>query len=105
MPCLLCRSDNRAEFPAELNIHFPRVKNLDKPSVWAFPKMLISLDCGFTQFTISKAELSAWSTVLLLGKPPGRQETLTRARDENLRFGSYSVAKSSALIVFATNDW
>ena len=52
MICLVCRSSNQRTFPSELNIHFPGFEGLDRPTVWAFPKLLVCLDCGFTQFTL-----------------------------------------------------
>lgn len=30
---------------------------LDKPTVWAFPKLLVCLDCGFTEFQVEESEL------------------------------------------------
>jgi hypothetical protein len=45
------------EFPAEINIHFRGLKNLDKPSVFVFPKLLVCLGCGFTQFILPESEL------------------------------------------------
>ncbi len=58
MSCLTCTSGNQAEFPAEINIHFPSLKNLDKPSVFVFPKLLVCLDCGSSRFTILETELA-----------------------------------------------
>jgi hypothetical protein len=58
MPCILCASNHQAEFAAEMNIHFPGLKNLDKPSVWTFPKLLVCLDCGYSRFTIPETELA-----------------------------------------------
>src|SRR5271170_974590 len=46
MNCALCRSSNLREFGTEILIHFCGLKNLDKPPVWAFPKLLVCLDCG-----------------------------------------------------------
>jgi hypothetical protein len=57
MPCMLCASNHQAEFVAEMNIHFAGLKNLDKPSVWTFPKLMVCLDCGYSQFTIPETEL------------------------------------------------
>jgi hypothetical protein len=59
MPCSSCLSSNQAEFPAEINIHFPGCKNFTKPTVWLFPKVLVCLDCGASRFTIPESEL-AW---------------------------------------------
>jgi len=47
----------KGEFPAEINIHFPGMENLAKPPVFVFPTLLICLDCGFTEFSISETEL------------------------------------------------
>jgi hypothetical protein len=57
MACKSCRSEKQREFGAEICIHFPGLKNLDKPAVLVFPKLLVCLDCGFTQFTVPEAEL------------------------------------------------
>ena len=46
MLCTLCASSNLREFPAEVNIHFPGLKNADKPGVFVFPKLLVCLHCG-----------------------------------------------------------
>ena len=58
MPCLSCLSSNQAEFPAEVNIHFRGLKNLNKPGVLAFPVILVCLDCGASRFTLSESELA-----------------------------------------------
>jgi hypothetical protein len=57
MACRLCASENQAEFGAEINIHFPGLKGMDKPAVWTFPKLTICLDCGYADFTIAENEL------------------------------------------------
>jgi hypothetical protein len=38
-------------------VHFPGLKNIDKPVVRVFPEVLICLDCGTTEFTRSEPEL------------------------------------------------
>jgi hypothetical protein len=57
MKCLSCQSTSQSMFPAELNIHFPGLEGLDKPTVWAFPQLLVCFDCGFTQFTLSSDQV------------------------------------------------
>jgi hypothetical protein len=71
MSCMLCGSGNQTEFPAEMIIHFSGLKNLDKPGVWAFPKLLVCLDCGSSQFTVSESELA------LLADGAGTKRSLT----------------------------
>jgi hypothetical protein len=41
-----------------MNIHFPGLKNSDKPTVWAFPELLVCLDCGFTELQLQEKECS-----------------------------------------------
>jgi hypothetical protein len=57
MACESCGSENQTELGAEINLHFRRLQNLDKPSVLVFPKLLVCLDCGFSRFTLPEAEL------------------------------------------------
>ena len=58
MSCMLCASSNQSTFSAEINIHFPGRRGLDKPAVLVFPKLVVCLDCGLTQFTLPETELS-----------------------------------------------
>ncbi len=58
MSCLFCGSRNEAEFASELIIHFPGLKNVDKPGVRVFPNILICLDCGFSRFTVPESKLA-----------------------------------------------
>ena len=57
MSCNRCQSKNQSTFPCEMNIHFPGPNNLTKPSVWAFPEVVICLDCGFAEFRIEEKEM------------------------------------------------
>jgi hypothetical protein len=57
MPCKSCGSANQNKFTAEMAIHFPGPKNIDKPVVWVFPELIVCLDCGASEFTVPKAEL------------------------------------------------
>jgi hypothetical protein len=57
--CVLCASDNEAEFPVEMIIHFSGLKNVGNPGVCLFPKCLICLDCGFAQFKVPETKLAS----------------------------------------------
>jgi hypothetical protein len=57
MSCKSCKSENQSNFNGEIAIHFPGLKGLDKPIVWVFPKLVVCLDCGFTEFAIPETEL------------------------------------------------
>ena len=58
MSCLLCASDDQAEFPAEIMVHYSGFKNVQKPNVLIFPTLLICLRCGFLQSTVPAPELA-----------------------------------------------
>jgi predicted nucleic-acid-binding Zn-ribbon protein len=55
--CRSCPSNNQTQFGSEVVIHFSGLKNLAKPTVMVFPKIVVCLDCGYTEFTIPEAEL------------------------------------------------
>jgi hypothetical protein len=50
------------EFRAETSILFPGVKGLQNPPVFAYPKLLVCLDCGFAESTLSADELQPLRT-------------------------------------------
>ena len=52
-----CSSNNQRKLSAELALHFPGPKGLDKPIVLAFPEVLVCLDCGFAVFALADAPL------------------------------------------------
>jgi hypothetical protein len=58
MPCTRCASGKQAEFGTEMVIHPSGLKKLDMPGVFVFPKVLVCLDCGFSQFNVPKSELA-----------------------------------------------
>jgi hypothetical protein len=55
--CKSCESENQVTFNGEIAIHFPGLKGLDKPIVWVFPKLLVCLNCGVTEFVVPETEL------------------------------------------------
>jgi hypothetical protein len=55
MPCSQCASFNEANLSAEVMLHF--VERVKHPGLLAFPDVLVCLDCGFSRFNISGAEL------------------------------------------------
>jgi hypothetical protein len=63
MSCPGCASVNQEEFPAEIMFHFIGMANLDRPGVTAFPKILVCLDCGLSQFTTAKRSLTLLAKV------------------------------------------
>jgi hypothetical protein len=57
MSCKSCQSENQRTLNGEIALHFPGLAGLDKSIVWIFPKVLVCLNCGFTEFGIPEAEL------------------------------------------------
>ena len=57
MNCHACGSEQQKTFTAEIAIHFPGLDGLNKPIVWVFPKLLVCLACGISQFNIPEREL------------------------------------------------
>lgn len=57
MACKSCGAENQEQYGAEINVHFPGRRGLDKPGVLVFPSLVVCLDCGFAEFTIPQTEL------------------------------------------------
>jgi hypothetical protein len=57
LTCKPCASDNVQRFPTEIAIHFPYLKNIDRPHVFLFPELLVCLNCGIAEFAIPEAEV------------------------------------------------
>jgi hypothetical protein len=56
MPCKWCGSVNQKKFRAEMGIHFPGLKDIDKPVVWVFADVVVCLDCGTAEFAVPEEE-------------------------------------------------
>jgi hypothetical protein len=57
MPCKSCGSTNQRKFGGEIGIHFPGLKNIDKPVVLVFPEVVVCVDCGTAEFVVPETEL------------------------------------------------
>jgi hypothetical protein len=57
MPCRSCQSERQRALIGEMNIHFLGLTNLDKPTVWALPELVVCLNCGFTEFRMEENAL------------------------------------------------
>ena len=56
--CPVCAS-KQDEFSTEILVHHNGLENLDKSDVLVITKILVCPNCGFSQFTIPKAELAS----------------------------------------------
>jgi len=41
-----------------MGIHRPGLRNIDKPTVWVFPELIVCLDCGTATFSVPEDELA-----------------------------------------------
>jgi hypothetical protein len=80
MRCASCCSEKQGEFSAEMIIHFRGLKHLDNPGVWLFPKLLVCLDCGVSQFIVPGAELASLAKVIL----PNRSASLEKSDGDSV---------------------
>lgn len=55
--CKACHATRHSSFNAEVAIHFPGLRGLNKPVVLIFPKLEVCLECGFTEFVVPEREL------------------------------------------------
>ena len=55
--CKSCQLENQHTFNGEVAIHFPGPKGLDKPIVFVYPKLLVCMNCGFTEFAVPETGL------------------------------------------------
>ena len=59
MCCRSCASERVAEFATEMVIHLSGMENMGMPGVMVFPKVLVCLDCGFSEFTVPESDLAS----------------------------------------------
>jgi hypothetical protein len=57
MICRSCGSERLNKFPGELAIHFPGLKDLNKPVVLVFPEIWVCFDCGNAGLSFPESEL------------------------------------------------
>jgi len=62
MSCKRCASNKLKDVNGKVATHFPGREGLTKPLVWVCPRLLVCLDCGFSEFTIPKRELDVLAT-------------------------------------------
>jgi len=56
--CPSCGSSRSLELLGEICMHFPGgLESLNMPLIWAYPKVVVCLDCGFAEFTMRESEL------------------------------------------------
>jgi hypothetical protein len=56
MSCRKCQSEYQREYASEINVHLRQSDHAEE-AVLVFPKLLVCLNCGFAEFTLSESEL------------------------------------------------
>jgi predicted nucleic-acid-binding Zn-ribbon protein len=64
MRCKSCGSEKFGDLNGEIAMYFSGLKNRNEPSVWAFPQVVVCLNCGTAEFDIAEDQLR------LLGRGP-----------------------------------
>jgi hypothetical protein len=57
MACISCGVPNQGKFLAEVDIHFPELRNVNNSPVLLYPELLVCLNCGKAEFTVPKDQL------------------------------------------------
>jgi len=55
--CTLCGSENLGRFVAETGIHLGGWENINKPTVFVFPELVVCFHCGFAAFPLPEEQL------------------------------------------------
>ena len=79
MECKACGADTQIMLTAEMALHFPGLKDIDKPLVWVFPEVLVCLDCGVAVFAVPETELGA---LAILRKARSQQRKESQSLDQ-----------------------
>jgi hypothetical protein len=58
MSCRSCGSESQAEFASEISVHVLGLENVNEPTLMVFPKLLVCMNCGFTELTLAENELA-----------------------------------------------
>lgn len=57
MACKSCASEKQQYFSGELSVAFLAIEKLKKGPIYIVRKVLVCLDCGYTEIVIPTAEL------------------------------------------------
>ena len=55
--CIHCQSENQHTFSGELALHFRGLEGLNKPIIWVFEDISVSLECGYAHSTSPREPL------------------------------------------------
>jgi hypothetical protein len=55
--CKSCASPNLKELGSEICVHSPGLEGLNKAPFLIFPRLVVCLECGFTEFVFPETQL------------------------------------------------
>ncbi len=58
MACTVCLSRNQVEMNTEINIHYSGPADYGDPGIFLYPKVMVCLDCGVSQFIVGEDDLA-----------------------------------------------
>jgi hypothetical protein len=76
-----CSSKTQRKRNAEVVLHFPGLRGLDKPIVWAFPEVLVCLNCGSAVFALADAPLKVLGQAYTDDDLPSADNLAVRTHD------------------------
>lgn len=104
MICMKCNSEAMTAFPADVRLYLNHSRTRSAAPLSPAPEIVVCLDCGFSQFTIAPAWLSAgWlrafqdtPEMLLKGLVKAAQQEEESAKDEPVHPALQPVAQKNA---------
>ena len=82
MSCTRCLSLHQTELNTEMNLHFRGLTFVGDPGIFVFPRVLVCLDCGLSQFVVAERELSQ-----IVERNEKRQVSSVKANSKLRRIG------------------
>jgi len=58
MACKSCGSEKQQYFSGELSVAFPAIEKLNRAPVYVVQRILVCLNCGYTELIIPMADLA-----------------------------------------------
>lgn len=80
-----------------MGVHSIGLRNIDKPTVWVFPRLLVCLDCGSAEFVVPEAERKG-----VVALSFGSRDDCARVQSVNDPGGDYAVF--SVVSFFSVNS-
>ena len=104
MICQSCGSEKLGSFTGELAIHFPGLKDLNKPVVWVFPEIWVCLKCGNAGLSVPEDELrvlAAETASPVTSSPANANRIISKSQENETTKENARILMTSSL----DSDW